>query len=267
MQVFKDIEPDVCTTLADSLRAASFDSIDEEDRPNTVFFAKLSHLGASATTTIYESGTILVQGKALWLVDRLCTLIEKEANLPMALVACRLLCDVTEAEKVLKLVTDEVQTGAHEKCCEALGDALTFLSAYDQKYALTTFALLQLNISMPEYSYIVMPLAKCYEGYFIKLLISLSLTTLADVQTKDWNFGNVWNQDLKSFYAIGKDHKVYLDRLKVQLPFCRHFYQHSDSTGLHEVKTFEIGRDHVEKIRREIKETYECFSSFPESNL
>ncbi len=258
--VYKILDDGLRTSVHTAFNSDPRSTSLEEDSKFVKYRFGISDGPATVTLTYYQNGTVLVQGISEPLFHEVCSKVENLGQQNASYIAARFVShDPESVDTIAKLLTPELWQQARERCETSLGRAYTFLSEYDQKLAETAFALLDVPLVLPEYSYVVMPLAKCFEGYLTRLLISLRLTTQAEVESQGWNFGGVWGKDLKSFYAQGKDHKAYLIRLKAQVPFCRHFYQHSDMKGAHEVTDMTAARDRIGRIATEIRDSCEYF--------
>jgi hypothetical protein len=133
---------------------------------------------------------------------------------------------IKECEKVrdgLRKNLEHLEKTAHE----TLGrEAYEFLDEPDRESVLVSRSLCGGGQNLVEYSALVMPLAKAYEGFAKKLLVRLGAGNPARIDDPNFfreAFGSAAYQGL---IANGADKKV-LERVRGELPFSRHGLMHS----------------------------------------
>lgn len=226
--------------------------------------------GTSTTTvTQFKNGTLLIQGKTNELFDKICSLIEELASPSLNEVVLRFISE--NEEKLLNissLLTPELLSGAKKTLKSKLGEDLyEFLNEHDKKYALSTFCLeslsSKLRVELPEYTCIVMPFSKAFEGYLKKILVYIGIVKEEDFKKKDWSFGKVWrNQEYKKFVGSNKYHQSYLEKLENELDFSRHFIMHSDAEKIAHIHSLDKAKEKIERIAKAMKETFDYFKDY-----
>jgi hypothetical protein len=67
-------------------------------------------------------------------------------------------------------------------------DAFNFFEPYDQKWLIAAQCLHTANIPLPEYSPLIMPASKAFEGFIKKLLVKVGFYPPTHFQNKTANF-------------------------------------------------------------------------------
>jgi len=230
------------------------------------YILSIKRKNCSATVTQFKNGTLLIQGKTNELFESICSIIEEIASPSLNEVVLRFISEDEERLKTISsLLTPELLSTAEKTLKSIIGEGLyEFLNEHDKKYALSTFCLKllssNLNIEFPEYTCIVMPLSKAYEGYVKKVLVYLGIVKEEELKRKDWNFGKVWrNQEYKKFVGSNKYHQSHLEKLENELDFSRHFIMHSDAEKVAHIYSLGEAKEKIDRIAKVMKETFNYF--------
>ncbi len=147
--------------------------------------------------TLYQSGVLLIQGSQTEFFDRVCSEIEAVIDLEVGEVASRFITrDPAQAEKFVNLFSEQLVENATTRAKKELGDAFVFLQDHDQRYAVSSFALLDSGIPLPEFSPIVMPIGKAFEGFLRLLFFQIGVITKEESDDRGFQIGRVF--DLRS---------------------------------------------------------------------
>lgn len=233
---------------------------------NEVYRAKIQNNSMSLSISQYKSGALLIQGKQNTLFDEVCTLIERIAKPAGQEVVVRFIADNSDALNRFNAVFNpELQNRAEENINAQIGiETFAFLEEHDQKYLVASECLRLCNIPLPEFSPIVMPASKAFEGFTKKLVISLGILDSNHFASKTANFSIVKDKNQPRTKAvIDKDKyaETYLNKLIFSLDMFRNFMLHSDDSTVTKVNTFAEAESKLSDLFKELKELYHYFKS------
>jgi RNase LS, bacterial toxin DBD domain len=177
----------------------------------------------------YRSGSLVTQGRDTPLYDDICSAIEAQADATVAERALRFSSQSEEEiDSISKLLSPELIASAEREARDRLQAAFDFLDAKDKLYLVCAFVLLRSPLELPEYSPMVMPTAKAFEGFVLKLLVGLGICSYAEVQVTNFHLGQKWrNQPYKVIANKSHDNKVLLEALENQYDKYRSSAMHS----------------------------------------
>lgn len=266
-QKYEIILSELQNNIKDGLTSLGY-SVDLQSNLNNneIYRAKIQHSSMSLNIIQYKTGTLLIQGKQNTLFDEVCTLIEKVARPAGQEVVVRFIADNSDAlDSFNALFNPELQNRATESVKAKIGfDAFAFLEEHDQKYLVASECLRLCNIPLPEFSPIVMPASKAFEGFTKKLVISLGILDSNYFASKTANFSIVKDKNQPRTKAvIDKDRyaETYLSRLILSLDMFRNFMLHSDDSTVTKVNTFGEAEGKLNDLFKELKELYHYFKS------
>lgn len=233
---------------------------------NEIYRAKIQHNSMSLNIIQYKTGTLLIQGKQNTLFDEVCTLIEKVAKPAGQEVVVRFIADNSDAlDSFNALFNPELQNRATESVKAKIDSAtFAFLEEHDQKYLVASECLRLCNIPLPEFSPVVMPASKAFEGFTKKLVIALNIEDATYFQYKNANFAKLKDKTQPRTKAvIDKDRyaETHLNRLILSLDMFRNFMLHSDDSSVTKVNTFAEAENKLNDLFTELKELYHYFKS------
>jgi ribonuclease HIII len=137
--------------------------------------------------TQYKSGKLLIQGRMGELFEDVCKLLEKVFSQSFAERGARYVPD-TERDVILEHMSlPQTEQKALDWVYDQLGrEVYEFLPSNDRETHLSGAGLLlsikETNLQLPDYSIIVMPFARTYEGSIIQLAVQLGITNQAGIQ-------------------------------------------------------------------------------------
>jgi hypothetical protein len=222
--------------------------------------AKLNRKGFSLTVTQFNNGTLMLQGKEDTLHNDCCDLVEKVANPSDKDVIARF---ISRDEESLRLFTAKYTPDliaiAEKNVKDKIGDAYNYLEPYDKKYFVAAETLLLSGIPLPEYSPIVMPASKAFEGLAKKLVVGIGL---CPIETTNFSILN----DKKNSTRINLCNKekhcdTFLIDLSVAIKKHRHFMMHSDDSKVTKVDTLHEAEEKLKEVYKETKKFFDYFNS------
>ena len=150
--------------------------------PHQFYRAEIRRGGDKALASQFKTGTLLVQGKTGELFEEVCTLLEGVLSQPFAERGARYVPD-SEREAALEYLNKpEAEREALDWIDEHLGqEVFDFLPSNEREGyisgASVMFWLKASGRKLSDYSTVVMPFARAYEGFVIRLAIHLGITT------------------------------------------------------------------------------------------
>lgn len=226
--------------------------------------AKITRNDSSLTLTQFSNGTLLLQGKTDKLFNDSCDLIERIADPSEKEVIARF---ISSDEKNLKVFaakyTPELIVLADGNVKKKMCDVYDYLKSYDQKWFIASECLCLTKIPLPEFSPLVMPASKAFEGFAKKLLIDIGLFETDYFKTKNANFSTLNDRTHFKRRAIcGKD--KYGDTMLKKISLCldtnRNFMMHSDESKITKVDSQEEAEEKVDSIFKDTKEIFDYFN-------
>jgi uncharacterized protein YeaO (DUF488 family) len=257
--------PELRTKIKDSLNTLEATvEITKNPKSDVEYIAKMTRNSFSITLTQYNNGTLLLQGKTDKLFDDSCDLIEKIANPSDKEVIARFISDDDETLKIFtERYTPELIDTAEENVKEKIGDVFSYLEDHDQKWFVASECLCLTKIPLPEFSPLVMPASKAFEGFAKKLLVDIELFEPDHFKTKNASFSHLndtTNPKRKTVCQKEKYVDIYLKKISIDLDMFRNFMMHSDDSKVTKVETLEDAFSEVKKIFEETKEIFEYFN-------
>jgi hypothetical protein len=235
-----------------------------EPTTNVEYRAKITRNESSLTLTQFNNGTLLLQGKEDELFDNSCDLIEKIANPSDKEVISRFISSDEENLKIFAAkYTPELLTKAEKNVHGKIGDVFNYLQPYDQKWFVASECLCLTQIPLPEFSPLVMPASKAFEGFVKKLLIDIELFDSDHFKTKQGNFSALSQSDnpkRKAICAKDKYADTMLKKISLCLDMSRNFMMHSDESKITKVDLQEEAEEKVNSIFKETKEIFNYFN-------
>lgn len=155
--------------------------------PHQYFRVEVRQGAEKALISQFKIGTLLVQGKTGELFEEVCKLLEGILSQPFAERGARYVPD-SEREAALEyLIKPEAEREALDWTYEHLGQVVyEFLPSNEREGYISGASVLlwqkASNRKLSDCSTIVMPFARAYEGFVIKLAIHLGITTEAKIK-------------------------------------------------------------------------------------
>jgi hypothetical protein len=258
--------PEMRDKIKESLKAIeAYTEIADSPKANIEYRAKLTRNSSSLTMTQFDNGTLLLQGKSDKLFNDSCDMVEKVANPADKEVIARFISSNEESlSQFTAKYTPELLSLAEVNVRENIGKAYDFLEAYDKKWLVAAECLSLTKIPLPEYSPVVMPASKAFEGFAKKLLVGIGLYDSNYFKSKNANLRkdlmNKDNANRKAICSKDKHCETYLKKLDVSIDMYRNFMMHSDDSVITKVETPEEADSKLIEIYKNTKEIFDYFS-------
>ena len=152
-----------------------------------VYRAEIVRGNERITVTQFQTGTLFVQGRSSQLFDDLCDALDQRLAQSFADRAARYLPIETAETTRLFLASADAENDAWNWVGKGLGqEVFDFLSVHDQQTIVSgagiLLALQETGRQLAEFSPVVMPFGKAFEGFVIRLAIHLGLVSEAAIQ-------------------------------------------------------------------------------------
>jgi len=233
---------------------------------NILYILKIIRNNSTNTIIQYKNGTLLIQGKQDPLFQEVCEFIESTANPSEKEVIARFISENEEALKEHSIkFTPKILEKAKQALKEKLGEVYNYLDDYNKKLFIVGQTLILYNLKyLPEYSFMVMPVSKGFEGFIKKLSVDLRLIE-PTYWTNNTKFSFLWDNDnAKRKLLCSKDHKIknFLKRISSTMDMYRHFMMHSEDDSTHRIDTLQDALKKVDNLFSETKEIFDFFRRF-----
>ena len=236
------------------------------DNPTSAieYRAKITRNGSSLTLTQFNNGTLTVQGRTDRLFNAACDLFEEIANPSDKEVIARFISsDERNLEIFASRYSPELITLAEGNVKKKVGEAYFYLYLHDQRWFTASECLCLTKIPLPEFSPLVMPASKAFEGFVKKLLVGIGLFETDHFKTKNATFSflnDEKNPKRISICAKEKYAGTMLKKISLCLDTNRNFMMHSDESEITKVDSQEEGEEKVNTIFKDTKEIFEYFN-------
>ena len=225
---------------------------------------KISRNSSPLTLTQFNNGTLLLQGKTDKLFEDSCDMVERIANPSDKEVIARF---ISSDEKNLELFaakyTPQLIIIAENNVKGKIGDVYDYLESYDQKWFVASECLCLTKIPLPEFSPLVMPASKAFEGFTKKLLVGIGLFEADYFKAKNANFSPLYdsnNLKKKTICSKEKHANTMLTKIGVCLDMSRNFMMHSDESKITKVDSQGEAEEKVDTIFKDTKEIFDYFN-------
>ena len=240
-------------------------SISDNPSRNVEYSARVQRGSSIVTLTQYSNGTLLLQGKDDAIFDETCDLIDTLCDPSEKEVVSRFISSDEESLRIFAAqYTPELVSLAEDRTKELLGDVYDFLEPYDQKWFVASECISMTDIPLPEYSPVVMPASKAFEGFSKKLLLSIGLFPADHFKNKTANFSNLHDPNNPLRKAICSKDK-YADTMLKKLALCidtnRNFMLHSDDARVTKIESPKEAREKLDIIIGETREIFNYFNN------
>ena len=237
--------------------------ITDNPRTETEYRAKVTRNSSSLTITQFNNSTLLLQGKEDTLFHNACDFIEEIANPAESEVIARF---ISSDEKTLEYFsskcTPKLIELAEKNAKKKLENVYEYVEIHDQKWFVASECLCLSEIPLPEFSPLVMPASKAFEGFAKKLLVDIGLYEPSDFQNKSINFSRLNDTNDPNRKGIcNKDRHAnsMLKLLSVCIDTNRNFVMHSDDSKITKVNSIEEGIEKVDTIFKDAKKVFGYF--------
>jgi hypothetical protein len=234
--------------------------------PSEEYRVKISIGNNSISITQYKNGTLFLQGKEDSLFALVCDTVERTAAPSDMEVISRFFANDEDSLKAFTAsYSPELLEIAEKQIRENIGsDAFDFMETFDKKWLIASECLRIANIPLPEYSPIVMPASKAYEGYIKKMLIKVGFYPADHFDTKvaKFDFLNDFKSPVRiAFVAKEKYADTFLKKINLSLDTNRNFMMHSDNSSVTKLQTYNEAVSKLNDIYMDIKGIHNYFKS------
>ena len=237
------------------------------ESPNSTieYRAKIIRNDSSLTLTQFYNGTLLLQGKTDKLFDDNCNLVERIANPSEKEIISRF---ISSDEKNLKIFTTKYTPAlidlAEANVKKKLVNIYDYLESHDRKWFVASECLCLAKIPLPEFSPLVMPASKAFEGFSKKILVDIRLVEADHFKRTGANFSplnNSGNPKRKAICERERHADTMLKKIDLCLKMNRHFMMHSDESKITKVDLQDEAENKVNGIFEETKEIFDYFNN------
>jgi ribonuclease HIII len=234
--------------------------------PAEVYRVEVRHEGHRVTITQYSSGTLMVQGLSSTHFDAVCEALDEHLSQSFIDRATRFIAGEAERSTAAAyLEKPEAENEATRWLLEQIDqDVLNFLYDNDRRTLLAAAgvrnAFQNTSQPLPDYSVVVMPFAKSFEGFLMRLAMHLELTTEDALRQKanEIEIG-AWIETIKARLPDVKRYGEIHAALEAAWQ-CRHKALHSDfAHPLSTLKTFVEADQEVATILRAMARAHRVF--------
>jgi len=246
-------------TQADSIK------ITENPSDNKFYTVSIGKNNSSLTVSQFKNGTLLLQGKEDSLFDDYCTLIESVAQISEKEIILRFLSgDEAALKEAAERYTPELITQAEKVARAKLATVFDYLEPHDQKYIIAAECLRLSEIPLPEYSALVMPASKAFEGFVKKIILNLGI-----VPPSHFNKLNATFHPLNDPKDPGRISACELDKyadkklreLSVALDKFRNYMMHSDGSVVTIISTQQDAEQKLSEVYHEMVDKFKYFGT------
>lgn len=222
--------------------------------------------GNRVTISQFNSGTLMVQGLSSNLFDSVCEVLDTHLTQSLAERASRYLSGESERNTVTAyLEQPDAENESTKWLLQHLDKkVLNFLYGNDQRTLLAAAgvrnAFQKSTDGLPDFSVVVMPFAKPYEGFLVKLAVHLGLTNEEALARKASEIEvGAWLNDIKERIPDKRRNGDTVSGLDAAWN-CRHKAVHSDAFhSLSTLKTFNDAEHEIATILRAMKRAFTVF--------
>ena len=209
----------------------------------------LSHLDQTVNVDLFTSGKVVVGGKDSPLKTEVQELVENFRKDPEYFSKLKGKVGVAKAlepqEAILQHVSQEL---------------FTFLPDHDRRALIATYQILLSDLKLDDYSPVIMPVGRVYEGFIAKMLVRLGVCTQTAVQDVNFRFEQaLYTPDAKKFKTKAPTHEPKLDAMKQRLKEFRHIQLHSMSSEFVQCTQHEEAKRFIERILGDIQSFFDYF--------
>jgi hypothetical protein len=266
-QKYEIIITELQNAIKDELNTLKYEvDLQTNSNANEIYRAKIQNNNMNLSLIQYKSGTLLLQGKQNSLFDDICSMIEKIAKPTDREIVVRFIADNSNAlDSFNATFNPDLQSRAEENIKINIGiDAFNFLEDHDKKYLVASECLRLCKVPLPEFSPIVMPASKSFEGFTKKMVIGLGIEDAAYFQYKNANFARLKDKTQPRTKAVIEKERyaeTFLSRLILSLDMFRNFMLHSDDSSVTKINSFTEADSKLDELLKEFKEIYDYFHS------
>jgi hypothetical protein len=257
--------PELRTKIKESLNTLEA-TVEITENPSSAieYRVKIARNNFSITLTQYNNSTLLLQGKTDKLFNDCCDLIERIANPSDKEVIARFISSDEENLKIFAAkYTPELIDMAEDNVKKKIGAVYDYLEPYDQKWFVASECLCLTKIPLPEFSPLVMPASKAFEGFAKKLLVGIRLVEVDYFKKPGANFSPLSDSGNPKRKTIC-EREMHADTMLKRIDLChkmnRNFMMHSDESKITKVNSQKEAEEKVNTIFKDTKDIFDYFN-------
>jgi ribonuclease HIII len=260
--------PDKITRIKGEVVGTKFENVvwRESTGPAELYRAEIHIGGQKATVTQYASGTLIVQGRSGECFDIVCEELDQHLSQSFAARAARFIeGDAQQAVTTPYLESAEAENEAAKWLFEHLErDVYNFLHENDRRTLVSAAgvrnAVQKSGQPLEDYSVVVMPFAKVYEGFMIRLAEHLGLADRQVLSRKSNTIEiGAWLDSIRNRLPDVKRYTEIADSLAAAWS-CRNKSMHSDfAYSLSTLKSFAEAEQEISIILRAMGRAHRVF--------
>lgn len=208
-----------------------------------VYKADIRAEGNRVALTQYQTGTLLVQGKATSLFDGVCHLLDSMLVQSPAEHATRYVSEEQANQVKCQIEHPDAEKEAWQWLANELEpNILNYLEPYDRNTLVAGAMLLDAaqELQMPDFSALVMPFARAFEGFLIKLCVHIGLANEEAVRRDLRNIRvGLWLEEIPKLLEDPRRDKHIQTTLLTAWEGTRHLMLHSDPSRQTTIPTYD----------------------------
>jgi ribonuclease HIII len=234
-----------------------------------VYRAELHSDSSKVVVTQYRTGTLMVQGRISTLFDEVCTRFDKKLSQSIPERAASYIPEEVRTEALKVMSQPETEKEALDWVDNNLGeDIYNFLYEHDRETLLSATALLQtvekVTLKLPDYSVLVMPFARAYEGFLLKLFCKVGLADEATVEADGHAIQiGKWLEEIEETIVDKWRHRHVVYDLDTAWSGCRNLLMHSDPGRDVRMENLDQANREIGVVVRGMERGYQHFIADP----
>jgi cold shock CspA family protein len=234
-----------------------------------VYRAELHSDDSKVVVTQYRTGTLMVQGRTSTLFDEVCTRFDKKLSQSIPERAASYIPEEVRTEALKVMSQPETEKEALDWVDNKLGeDIYNFLYEHDRETLLSGTALLQtvekVTLKLPDYSVLVMPFARAYEGFLLKLFCKVGLADEATVEVDGHAIQiGKWLKEIEETIVDKRRHGHVVYDLDTAWSGCRNLLMHSDPGRDVRMENLDQAKREIGVVVRGMERGYQHFIADP----
>jgi ribonuclease HIII len=216
-----------------------------------IYQAEIRTDGDKVVVTQYRTGTLMVQGRASPLFYQVCDGLDQKLSQSIADRATRYIPEENRQAALERMCQPDSEATALNWLVEQLGqDLYDFLYPHDRETLLSGAALLEAvrttELKLPDYSVLVMPFVRAYEGFLIRLFVHIGKVEEAQIERHMGSIqvGN-WLNELKDLIVDSGRYGYLVSDLKTAWEGSRHLMVHSDPARQVRMRTLDEAQSEI----------------------
>jgi len=209
----------------------------------------LAHLDQVVSVDLFKSGKVNIGGTNCPLKEEISQHVEEFRK------------DSKYFDKRLK-GTSAARVATPEEAIlkEIRKELFDFLPEHDRQALIAVFQVALSGLDLVDYSPVVMPVGRVYEGFLGELVVRTGMCTRTILQDPTYSLTSAFDtREAKSLKAKVSTHEAKMDSAKLRLKEFRHIQLHSQSSQFVQYKTREEAIRFAERVLRDMQALFDYF--------